>query len=1347
MLPKLSVKKPMTIFVAVIVVIVLGIVSVFKMTPDLLPNMDFPYAIILTTYPGQTPETVESVVTKPLEQSLSTIDGVKTITSTSSDNYSILTLEFEDGTNMDTATVDMRGNLDTIKDAWPDGVGSPYLMKINPNMMPVAMVAVDYDGYDTVQISDYVNNELKNQLEGIDGVASVSTKGIVTQKENVIISQTKIDALNAKINDALNDKFGDAEKKISDAKKELQDNISKAEQGSDTIEQSINDLNSQQEEVAKQLADAQGKAQSGYTEILNAKMQLLDQQQSLTATKQTLTIAYQTLTQIKEKLDSLQDEKAQLTQQIEAFEKIYNDYKDALSKLANPDLTDEQLAQVRAILAKIDEELDKYGFPKEELEERLNNAKNALTNVDKAIAQTVEALKGLDTTEEKLDDTIAEIADKISQVDGGITQIAAAVKGLDNNTVSVNQALSEIEKQQSLAAYQLSGGLSALNTKQSEVNSALTQLNSAQEELKSASDELSDQKDKAKKAADMTNTVTISNVSNILTAQNFSMPAGYVSDDENIKYLVRVGDKIDGDKEMQSLALFDTGIDGIGVVKLSDVADVFIADDSDEVFTKINGNSGVVFSFSKQSDAATATVSENIAKKLNSLTQENEGLHFTTLMDQGDYIDIIINSVLQNLLMGAVLAIIILYLFLRDIKPTLIVALSIPISVIFALVLMYFSGVTLNMISLSGLAIGVGMLVDNSVVVIENIYRLRNLGVPPVKAALNGAKQVAGAIASSTLTTICVFFPIVFIEGLTRQIFMDMALTITYSLLASLIVALTLVPAMGQRMLRKVKPVKHGMFDKMLGGYEKSIRFVLKHRAVALIAAVVLLFGSMFGAVARGFSFMPNMASTELSVTVSLDDSATMDDTIDAAQNLLDTLSEYDEFETVGVMTGSTTSLMGLTGSVSSSDADKGSVMAYAVFKDDKVKNSESISKEIEAELQSIDGDVVVSGSSSSSSMSAMLGDDGVSIKLYGDNLKTLQNTAKDMAEKLAAVDGIDETDNGIGATSGEIKVTVDKTKAAKKSLTVAQVYQQIAAAITSETTSSTLTNSGKDLDVVVIKDENSDVTKNNIKDIKLTYTDKEGNEKTTKLSEVAEISDSESMNSITRSDQKRYIKVSGTLKDGYTNTDVSNKAKAVFDDYKLPDGCSIEYSGSNESTMEAVNQMLLMMLLGVILIYLIMVAQFQSLKSPFIIMFTIPLAFTGGFLGLLITGFDVSVVALLGFVMLCGIIVNNGIVLVDYINNLRLEGKERREAIVEAGKTRMRPILITAITTVLGLSTMALGIGTGSEIMQPIAIVCIGGLLYATIMTLYIVPVIYDILSKKELRKVSESDLEEIDI
>ncbi|MEE0868223.1 MAG: efflux RND transporter permease subunit, partial [Ruminococcus sp.] len=246
--------------------------------------------------------------------------------------------------------------------------------------------------------------------------------------------------------------------------------------------------------------------------------------------------------------------------------------------------------------------------------------------------------------------------------------------------------------------------------------------------------------------------------------------------------------------------------------------------------------------------------------------------------------------------------------------------------------------------------------------------------------------------------------------------------------------------------------------------------------------------------------------------------------------------------------------------------------------------------------------------------------------------------------------------------------------------------------------------------------------------------------------SSIADISKSETLDVITRQDQKRYLSITGTLKDGYTLTDVSNKAEKLFDDYKFSEGCSIEFAGSNKATMDAMSQLVLMLLLGVVLIYLIMVAQFQSLKSPFIIMFTIPLAFTGGFLGLLITGFDVSVVSLIGFIMLCGIIVNNGIVLVDYINRLRRDGKERVEAIVEAGKTRMRPILITALTTILGLSVMALGIGTGAEMMQPLAIVCIGGLIYATFMTLYIIPVIYDAFNKKELRKVEESELEAID-
>lgn len=1344
MLSKFSVKKPMTVFVCVVIIIVLGIVSFTKMTPDLLPNMDFPYAMIMTTYGGQTPETVESTVTKPLEQSISTIDGVKEITSNSAENYSVLIIEFEDGTNMDTATVDLRSSLDTISDSWPDGVGTPYLIKANPSMLPVAMTAVEYEGKDRNELSDYVSNELINKLEGIDGVASVSDKGIVVEEENIVISQKKIDALNKKISAALDDQFADAEDKLDSAKKEIDDNISQAESGSQTISSSIEQINAQQEAVASQLEDAQKNAESGKTQLLSAKMQLLDQKSSLTQTKQTLETAYQALLSIKSSYEELLAQKQELTDTLNTLNQISDNYIAIVKQMATLDKDSEEYKQLEKQLEQIDEQLKPFNIRKEGLALAIESTNAALSKVDTSLEQINETLAELGTDTSNLDSTLKELTDKIAVINDGIAQIDSAIVGLDDKSVSVDSALATISKQQSSADFKMSSALSTLTAKQSEVQSAATQLDSAKTEVQSSIDTLKEQKDKAKDKADMDNTVTLENVSNILTAQNFSMPAGYITDDENNKYMVRVGDKVNNEDELKNLVLFDTKIDGIGVVTLDDVADVFLADNSDEIYAKINGNAGVVLSFSKQSDIATSTVCENINTTLKELSEENDGLSFTNLYSQGDYISIVINSVLQNLLLGAILAIIILFLFLRDIKPTIIVACSIPISVVFAIVLMYFSGVTLNMISLSGLAIGVGMLVDNSVVVIENIYRLRGLGYSPIQASLNGAKQVAGAIASSTLTTICVFLPIVFVEGITRQLFVDMALTIAYSLLASLIVALTVVPAMGQRMLRKIKPQKNPDNSKIIKGYEKSLRFVLRHKVCAIVVVVAILCASMFGALAKGFSFMPNMSSTEVQVSAKLDDNATLEETIDTAEQINKILNGYDEFETVGVMTGSSTSLMGLSGGSSS---DAGSVTAYGVLKDEYTKQSEEICDRLNTDLEKVKGEITVSGGSSTSSMSSLLGDGGIEITLYGDDIETLKKTAEDMAKQLETVEGIDETDSGVGATSPEIKVSVNKEKAAEKGLTVAQVYQQVASAVSSEKTSTTLTNdNGNDIDVVIVKDESQNVTPDTIGSIDITYKDSEENEKTTSLSSIADISKSETIDVITRQDQKRYLSITGTLKDGYTLTDVSNKAQKLFDDYKLPEGCSIEFAGSNKATMEAISQLILMLLLGVVLIYLIMVAQFQSLKSPFIIMFTIPLAFTGGFLGLLITGFDVSVVSLIGFIMLCGIIVNNGIVLVDYINRLRRDGKERVEAIVEAGKTRMRPILITALTTILGLSVMALGIGTGAEMMQPLAIVCIGGLIYATFMTLYIIPVIYDAFNKKELRKVEESELETID-
>lgn len=1344
MLSKFSVKKPMTVFVCVIIVVVLGIVSYFKMTPDLLPNMDFPYAMIMTSYGGQTPETVESTVTKPLEQSIYTIDGVKEITSNSAENYSMLMIEFEDGTNMDTATVDMRSSLDTISDAWPEGVGTPYLIKVNPNMLPVAMVAVQYDGKERTELSEYVSSELLNNLEGIDGVASVSDKGIVTEEEQVVISQKKIDELNEKISLALDEQFADAEEKLNKAKKEIDDNITKAENGSQTISDSIEQINSQQEAVAKQLESAQKEAESGKTQLLSAKMQLLDQKASLTQTKQTLETAYKALLTIKSSLDGLISQKDELNTLISELSPILSDYNEIQAKLEGLKSDSDEYKQLTSRLDETDNLLKPYGIEKEKLSEVLQTADNSLLSVDSSIEQLDKTLNEFGTDTSGLDSLLKQISDKISLINSGISQLDIAINGLDDKSVTVDSALATISKQQSSSDFKMSSALTALTSKQSEVNSAITQLTSAKSEIETSIDTLKSQKDEAKDKADASNTVTLDTVSNILTAQNFSMPAGYVTDDENNKYMVRVGDKVQNEENLKDLALFDTKVDGIGVVTLKDVADVFMSDNSEDIYAKINGNQGVVLSFSKQSDIATSTVCDNINDTLQSLSSETKGLNFTTLYNQGDYIAIVINSVLQNLLMGAILSIIILLVFLRDIKPTAIVACSIPISVIFAMVLMYFSNVTLNMISLSGLAIGVGMLVDNSVVVIENIYRLRGLGYSAIKASLYGAKQVAAAITSSTLTTICVFLPIVFVEGITRQLFVDMALTIAYSLIASLIVALTLVPAMGQRMLRKIKPQKDPQNSKIMKGYEKSLRFVLRHKVISVIAVIVLLFASVFGALARGFSFMPEMSSTEVQISVTLDDNATLEETISAAEQVNEVLNKYDQFETIGVMTGGTTSLMGL--SASDSSAETGSVTAYGVLKSEYTKSSDEICESLSSDLEKVDGEVIVSGGSSGS-MTTLLGDGSVQITLYGDELDVLKKTAEDMAHQLETIDGIETVDNGIGATSPEIKVSVDKEKAAQKGLTVAQVYQQVASAISDEKTSTTLTSDGgSDINVVIVRDEAQKVSYDKIGEINLSYTDNEGNSKTTSLSSVADISDSETLDVISRQDQKRYLVISGTVKDGHTLTEVSDKAEDLFDNYDLPNGCSIEFTGSNQATMESISQLMLMLLLGIVLIYLIMVAQFQSLKSPFIIMFTIPLAFTGGFLALIITGFDVSVVSLVGFIMLCGIIVNNGIVLIDCINQLRTAGKERVEAIVEAGKTRMRPILITALTTILGLSVMALGIGTGAEMMQPLAIVCIGGLTYATFMTLYIIPAIYDAFNKKDPRIIDENDLSPID-
>ena len=1275
MLAKFSVKKPLTVLVAVILVLILGFVSFTSMTPDLLPNMDFPMAVLMTTYPGASPEEVETTVTKPLEQSMATLENISAVTSSSGESYSILFLEFNDSVNMDAISVDIREKISLIEGAWPESVGTPYLMKINPNILPVMIAAVDLDGADVTELTSFLNDTLINKLEGVAGVASISTSGAIEKQMNVLLSQEKIDAVNEKMQAALADQFDKADAELADAKTELENGKQELQNGHETL----------REEMGK----AEGEIYSGKAQLdaadaaISAALEQADEQLP------ELKSQSKKMDQLIATLDQLEAAQAAFDEQIaaiEAREDLTQEQRDAAIEQITSSV---EYHQVQIALDQIDDSLDEMGLNRQ----TIRTTASALE----------ESVSGLESAMEYLEET---------------------QDGLSDGKITLEDAIAQMNEKKAGAEW--------------EIYSALVQILVGETSLDSAQQQLDDARLEAEKN-DLGDTLTMDMVSSLLTAQNFSMPAGYITEN-GVDYLVRVGDKISDLEELQNLLLFDPGIEGMEPVYLRDVADIFLSDNAAETYAKMGKNNGVILSFNKQSNYATAEVTENLQKRFEQLCQEYEGLHFTPLMDQGDYIHMIINSVLENLAFGAVLAIIILLFFLKDVRPTFIIAVSIPVSVIFAIVLMYFSGVTLNMISLSGLAVGVGMLVDNSIVVIENIYRLRGKGYSAIQAAVSGAMQVAAAITSSTLTTVCVFLPIVFIEGVTRQLFTDMALTITYSLLASLIVALTVVPAMAQRTLRKNALKEHPWFDKLRNAYEKALGWTLKKKWVVLCGSLALLAFSLVWALSRGFSFMPSVDSAQISLELQMPEDSTLEQTAQVSDEIIERISAMDEVENVGAMLSSGTgSMLGMGGS----DEDVTSVSMYILLKEDASTPVDELSRQIADACSNLGGEVTVSGSFDLGSMMTTLGGSGVSINLYGDDLDLLQSTAEEIAGILKQVDGVAEVDNGIGDTTPELRITVDKQKAMENGLTVAQVYAEIAAAMKNETTSTTLNLENNDVSVVIVDGSATEISREELENHAFTVTNSEGEESQILLKEIASFSHTQSLSTIQRDAQRRYLTVSATLQDGYNVSLVTADVQKALEDYSLPAGLSIEFAGENETIMESIFELLKMLLMAVAFIYLIMVAQFQSLKYPFIVLFTIPLAFTGGLLGLMVCGMEISVISMIGFVMLAGIIVNNGIVLIDYVNQLRAEGVPKFEALVEAGATRLRPILMTTLTTVLGLSTMALGLGTGAQMMQPVAIVCIGGLLYATLMTLFVVPAIYDMMNKKEIHTVSEEELQ----
>ena len=1570
MLAKFSVKKPYTVIVGIILVIALGVISFTHMTSDLLPSMDLPYIIVYTSYTGATPEKVESEITRPMEAAFATLTDVKGLSSTSSENLSLVVMEFESGADMNTAMIEINSQVELLSGGWDDSVGTPMIMKLNPDMLPVTISTVSLEDADLLELSDYVQDELISKYEAVDGVARVTASGILTQQVDITIEQNRIDALNnailaevdeelaeveLELRDAMN-QLSSGKRQLSRARKQAYAQIDEAlaaiDAGTQQMPMAIETLTAQRAELDAQLEGAQAalsqleglvnlsdeeKAQiSQAADALSAlelQRQQLDslggesgdallarlqdaqkereEQAALKAAQQQYIEDLKLLDagSLKETIDRLEGEIAaneaelsdvrsqletaitnrdaarrevdDLTARIAAMEEVQatatseataevtaapeateeaaatpetteeatsapettedaaaadpatevpaeqsaapDDTADpaaADENKENPEATEpepqsaslldnllggsaaaegeslaelkEKLADAQARLENHQSEVDILSARHDGLRETLNAQKVSLEDAKDSLAViedeeiTVQSrmeaaqkqIEACDARIAELDQEIADLNDQIAQ--GGmkdtltaqIADIDAQIAALKDSEayqlylmISDSAALEGQYVQAQTAVAQLQAGIASidemldklnrgilpggmiegvdedtdlaaarqqLEDARGQVSSALggasSKLRDAEDELSEAWKEFTENRDEALENAGIDGIITVQTISAILGSQNLDLPAGYVSNADD-RYLVSVGTEFASLEELKQVKLFSLGMDSVDDVRLLDVASVEISDNSADLFTLVNGDNGIMIAFEKQSTASTAEVAANITAESERLMAENPRLKVTEMMNQGDYINMIVDSVLKNLLWGGALAVLILLLFLMDWRPTLIVALSIPASVVVAFVFMYFSGITLNVMSLSGMAMGVGMLVDNSIVAIENIYRLKDEeGLPILTASIRGVNQVAGALLASTLTTICVFLPVVFVEGMARDLFTDMGLTIAFALLASLVVAMTVVPSFSAALFRNSKPKKQRFFKWIQRGYTTLLRGALKLRWLVMLVAVALLVFSVAQLSDMPISFMPSVNSEQMSASLSFKDSDMTEDEREAiAVNIMDGMMSVEGVNDVALSASSSTSMSGM--------ASGGTGYTYYIIVDPDLRENDDIAADMKTiAARWVDGEqVLLDVQTSTMDLSAFAGS-GITIDISGEEIEDLRTASRELAALCAGVEGVADIDDGAGSAEPKLMITVDKELASDNSLSVAQVYQYIAQRLYGAVELTDATLDGRDFTLYVSEDKNENLTPGDIEDMEIEV---EGTEKTSyvRIGDIADIRYGESLAQINRIDQKRTTSVTLTLAEGYSANLVNRDVEAVLAAYQPPEGCEISLSGENENVMSYMEDLLLMLALAVLFIFLIMVAQFQSFKSPFIVMFTVPLAFTGGMLALLITGMDLSIIAMLGFLVLSGVVVNNGIVFVDSVNQMRIAGMCKRDALIETGRIRLRPILMTALTTILGMSTMALATGMGAEMMQPMAVVIVGGLIYSTLMTLFVVPVLYDLFNGEKMK------------
>lgn len=809
--------------------------------------------------------------------------------------------------------------------------------------------------------------------------------------------------------------------------------------------------------------------------------------------------------------------------------------------------------------------------------------------------------------------------------------------------------------------------------------------------------------------------VTIDTIKNVLSSTNKTFPYGSITQGED-KIVLRGVDELSSLEDIKQIQIPSSSGK---TIELGKVCDVQYGKVEKEAIYRYDGEDSLVIDIQKQQDANTVKVMEEVKKRVSQLNSENPECKIEIVNDTSEYISSSINDVIKNLLISSVIAFAVIFVFLKSVRASMVVAIAIPTSIIGTVAMLYFTGETLNMITLSSLVISVGMVVDNATVVIENIFKYRKEGLLNLSdCAVEGSKTVTNAIVASTLTTVAIFLPILFTEGFTKIIFGALAKTLIFALLLSLIVAITLVPSIfvklsGGKNGAKLKEKPSPIFDKMSMYYEKILKFSLRHKILVVVTSIIMLISS-FAIVATGaigMDFMSSGDEGKLNVSISLPKGLDLEPSDYYVSMAEQKISDISEIKTV------MTTLK--------SGANSSTINIELVPEKERKRSTDDIEKVVLEKMSTIpDCEINVSKEDSNNGGGPS---DGVSVNIKGPDLDVLEEISKQAKEKIKHLDGFRNVTTSLADVNKEAQFKIDKKKANEFGINTAQIPSLLRTSINGQNVT-TVTIDDYKLDVNLKLNE---VSIDNLEDIKqMKVKSQTGQE--VPISAFADIKMEDGLKSISKTDGDYSITISAKA-DGLDMGTASNQAVNAINEINMPRDYGIELSGDAKMMQESMQGLMFAMLIAILLVYMVMVAQFESFNKPFIIMFSIPFAFVGVVFALLISQINLNIVGMLGAILLIGIVVNNGIVLIDYINQLKNSKSDQdlMEIVAIACSARLRPVLMTTVTTIVGMIPTALAFGDGGEMMQPLAIVIIGGLTVSTLVTLVLIPTMYLIFEK----------------